>query len=93
MKELLTVVEQKSVPIGNITSITAVLSPTYVTYHLQVVSKGKDVQVTVIDREGVKEVVAVHNTSPIPVITQTTTLSVDTYGNQVTVTNNLTAIK
>lgn len=93
VKELLTVVEQKSIPIGNITSITAELSPTYVTYHLQVVSKGKDVQVTVIDRDGVKEVVAVHNTSPVPVITQTTTLSVDTNGNQVTITNNLTAIK
>lgn len=92
VKQLLSVVESKSVAVGNISIITAEVSPSYTTYRIQVVSNGKDVQVTVIDRSGHMEVVAIHN-APLPAPTHTTTVTIDTHGNHVTLTNNLTAIK
>lgn len=62
VQELVSFVDT-TVSIHNITKITAELSPNFVTYNLEVISNGKSFDVTVIERDSVKEVVAVRTTS------------------------------
>jgi hypothetical protein len=67
--------------------------PTFTTYNIEVISSGKPFDVTVIDSNNLKEVVAVRTTSQTTSIQQSTTIKIDQNGNQITETNNITAIK
>jgi hypothetical protein len=60
---------------------------------MEVISSGKPFDVTVIDSNNLKEVVAVRTTSQTTSIQQSTTIKIDQNGNQITETNNITAIK
>ncbi len=93
MKELVKFVQDKAVTVSNITKITAELTPTFTTYHLTILSSGKTVEIAVIEQDGKKEVVAVRTLGGIVSPVEETTVKVDRQGNQVTETNNMTAIK
>jgi hypothetical protein len=79
--------------IDNITKITAQIQPTYVVYNIEAISNGKKYDIVLVEKDNVKEVLAVHTTEQTKKEEKIDVQRVDVIGNVITETNDVKFIK